>query len=52
MHEGLDDEVRAVSGGADGADLELAREHALDDVVRVVHVQRDAHAGIQRLEPA
>ena len=51
MHEGLNDEVGADRGGADGADLELARKHALHDLVRVVHVEGYAHAGIQRLEP-
>lgn len=48
--EGLGDEVGTGRHRAHGAELELARQHALDHRVGVVDVQGDAHAGVLTLE--
>jgi hypothetical protein len=38
--------------GADDAELELPLGHAVDDGLRVVHLERDAHGGVASLELA
>src|SRR5665647_908902 len=48
--ERLRDQLGSRRHGADGADLELTREHALEHGVRIVDVQRDGDARILLFE--